>query len=36
MHWGITVIMRITFPYNLSGVLYLPLWVMPPPAPPQP
>lgn len=36
MHWGITVIMRITFPYNLSGVLYLPMWVMPPPAPPQP
>ena len=31
MHWGIKVIMRITFPYNLSGVLYLPLVLMPPP-----
>lgn len=31
MHWGIKVIMRITFPYNLSGVLYLPLLLMPPP-----
>lgn len=31
MHWGIKAIMRITFPYHLSGVLYLPLWLMPPP-----
>lgn len=31
MHWGIRVIMRITFPYQLSGVLYLPLLLMPPP-----
>lgn len=31
MHWGIKVIMRITFPYNLSGVLYLPMLLMPPP-----
>ena len=31
MHWGIKAIMRITFPYNLSGVLYLPLLLMPPP-----
>lgn len=31
MHWGIKVIMRITFPYNLSGVLYLPFVLMPPP-----
>ncbi len=31
MHWGIKVIMRITFPYHLSGVLYLPLLLMPPP-----
>ncbi|MFC7465816.1 hypothetical protein [Brachybacterium sp. GCM10030252] len=33
MHWGIRAIMRITFPYNLSGVLYLPLLLMPPPDP---
>lgn len=33
MHWGIKAIMRITFPYNLSGVLYLPFLLMPPPAP---
>ncbi|HEX7351782.1 hypothetical protein [Brachybacterium sp.] len=31
MHWGIKAIMRITFPYNLSGVLYLPFLLMPPP-----
>ena len=31
MHWGIKVITRITFPYNLSGVLYLPLLLMPSP-----
>lgn len=31
MHWGIKVIMRITFPYNLSGVMYLPLLLMPRP-----
>lgn len=31
MHWGIRALMRITFPYNLSGVLYLPLLLMPPP-----
>lgn len=31
MHWGIRAIMRITFPYNLSGVLYLPFLLMPPP-----
>ncbi|WP_232820319.1 hypothetical protein [Brachybacterium sp. YJGR34] len=35
MHWGIKGIMRITFPYNLSGVLYLPFVLMPPPDPPQ-
>ena len=33
MHWGIKAIMRITFPYNLSGVLYLPFLLMPPPTP---
>ncbi len=33
MHWGIRVLMRITFPYNLSGVLYLPMWIMLPPEP---
>lgn len=33
MHWGIKAIMRITFPYNLSGVLYLPYLLMPPPDP---
>ena len=33
MHWGIKAIMRITFPYNLSGVLYLPFLLMPPPDP---
>ncbi|WP_193104061.1 hypothetical protein [Brachybacterium sp. FME24] len=33
MHWGIKAIMRITFPYNLSGVLYLPFLLMPPPEP---
>lgn len=33
MHWGIKAIMRITFPYNLSGVVYLPFLVMPPPDP---
>ena len=33
MHWGIRGIMRITFPYNLSGVLYLPFLLMPPPDP---
>ena len=35
MHWGIKVIMRITFPYNLSGVLYLPFLLMPPPEAPR-
>ena len=35
MHWGIRAIMRITFPYNLSGVLYLPFLLMPPPDPRQ-
>lgn len=35
MHWGIRAIMRITFPYHLSGVLYLPLLLMPPPEAPR-
>lgn len=33
MHWGIKAIMRITFLYNLGGVLYLPFLLMPPPDP---
>lgn len=33
MHWGIKAIMRITFPYNLSGVVYLPFLLMPAPDP---
>lgn len=35
MHWGIKAVMRITFPYNLSGVLYLPLLLAPEPTGPQ-